>query len=142
MADIATTQQNHQELFRLFLKDRKLDPDRVNQLLDEIVEQSAQVESVDEHLWLQEALEQWRTAGRILRIDLNRELRIPSTDHPLKPPSVFTVWLDKDLQRRLEFQANEFAQRRALRWHQELSVEQISQAYQQALPQQAREELK
>jgi predicted transcriptional regulator len=142
MTDLSTIQQKHRELYSLFLEHREqVEPGRINELLDDIVEQSAQVGSIEEFLWLRNALDQWRTAGGILRIDLSRALRIPSPDHPLKPPSVFTVWLDSDLQRRLESQANEFARRRAIQWYQAISVEQIFDLYRKALsPQRAWEE--
>ena len=142
MTELSTIQQKHRELYSLFLERREqVKPDAVNKLLDDIAEQSAQVESIEEYLWLRDAMDQWRTAGGILRIDLSRTLSIPSPDRPLKRRCEFTVWLDSDLQRRLEFQANEFARRRAVQWYQALSVEQIFNVYRKTLsPQQAREE--
>src|SRR5271165_5916730 len=142
MTDLATTQQRHRELFSLFLEHReKVDPKTVNNLLDDIVKQSAQVKSVEEYLWLRDAIDQWRTAGGILNIDLNRTLNIPSPDQPLEPLSAFTVWLDSDLQRRVDSEANEFAKRRAVQWYQKRSVEQIVDLYLKTLsPHQAWEE--
>lgn len=107
----------------------------IDGLLSEIEQSAKEATSMEDYLWLCDALDYWRTAGPVLGIEVERVLAPPSVAQLSKRVAASpSVWSEDNFEEWLGSKASAISKTRALEWHAKRTVEEIQHQYRRTHP--------